>query len=87
MEFSKQEYLSGVPLPSPNVHTYIHIYMDSVVKNPPTNAGDMGSILGLRRSPGEEKGNPLSTLAWEIPWTEKPGGLYSLWGRKRVRQD
>ena len=41
------------------VHTYIHIYMDSIVKNPPTNAGDVGSILGLRRSPGEEKGNPL----------------------------
>ena len=22
-------------------------------------------------------------LAWEIPWTEEPGG-YSPWGRKRV---
>ena len=26
-------------------------------------------------------------LAWEIPWTEEPGGLYSPWGRKRVRHD
>ena len=23
-----------------------------------------------------------SILAWEIPWTEKPGGLYSSWSRK-----
>ena len=28
-----------------------------VVKNPPTNAGDMGSIPGFGRSPGEGKGN------------------------------
>ena len=27
---------------------------DSVVKNPPANAGDGGSILGLERSPGKE---------------------------------
>ena len=25
-----------------------------------------------------------SILAWEIPWTEEPGRLYSPWGRKRV---
>ena len=31
----------------------------SVVKNPPANAGDMGLILGLGRSPGEGNDNPL----------------------------
>ena len=31
----------------------------SLVKNPPANAGDAGSILGLGRSPGEGNGNPL----------------------------
>ena len=31
----------------------------SVVKNPPANAGDSGSIPGLGRSPGEGHGNPL----------------------------
>ena len=31
----------------------------SVVKNPPANAGDLGSIPGLGRSPGEGNGNPL----------------------------
>ena len=30
---------------------------DSVVKNPPANAGDTGSIPGLGRSPGEKIGN------------------------------
>ena len=30
-----------------------------MVKNPPANAGDVGSIPGLGRSPGEENGNAL----------------------------
>ena len=30
-----------------------------MVKNLPANTGDMGSIPGLGRSPGEENGNPL----------------------------
>ena len=32
---------------------------DSVVKNPPANAGDVGSIPQLGRSPGKGNGNPL----------------------------
>ena len=35
------------------------------------NAGDMDSIPGLGRSPGEGKGYPSSILAWRIPWTCK----------------
>ena len=31
----------------------------SVIKNPPANAGDTGSIPGSGRYPGEENGNPL----------------------------
>ena len=31
----------------------------SVVKNPPADAGDAGSILDLGRSPGEGNGNSL----------------------------
>ena len=31
----------------------------SVVKNLPTNAGDLGSISGSGRFPGEGNGNPL----------------------------
>jgi len=30
-----------------------------VVQNPPANAGDVGSIPGLGRSPEEGNGNPL----------------------------
>ena len=29
------------------------------MKNPPANAGDLGSIPGLGRPPGEGSGNPL----------------------------
>ena len=32
---------------------------DSVLKNLPANAGDVSSISGLGRSPGEEIDNPL----------------------------
>ena len=39
------------------------------------NVEDLDSISGLGRSPGEGNGNPLSILAWKIPWTEEPGGI------------
>ena len=51
---------------------------DPVVKNPPANAGDTGSIPGSGRSLEEEMATHSSILAWEIPWTEEPGGLQSL---------
>ena len=53
------------------VHAYVcvceHIYFQrgehfpggSAVKNLPTNAGDVGSVSGWGRSPGEGNGNPL----------------------------
>ena len=47
----------------------------SVVKNPPANVGDVGSIPGSGRSPGGGHGNHSSVLAWRIPWTEEPAGL------------
>jgi len=39
----------------------------SVVKNPPASARDMGSILGLKRSPKEGHGNPLQYSCLENP--------------------
>ena len=36
--------------------------------------GDLGSIPGLRRSPGEGKGYPLQYSAWRIPWTVQSMG-------------
>ena len=46
-----------------------------MVKNLPANPGDVGSVFGLGRSPGEGNATHFSTLAWEIPWTEEPGEL------------
>ena len=50
-------------------------------------AGDPGSIPGLRRSPGEGKGNPCQYFCLENPMErEEPGRLQSM-GSQRVRQD
>ena len=38
-----------------------------MVKNPPTNAGDEGSIPGWGRSLGEENGTPLQYSCLENP--------------------
>ena len=38
------------------------------------NVGDLGSIPGSGRYPGEGNANPLQDfLAWKIPWMEEPG--------------
>ena len=52
------------------------------------NVGDLGSIPGLGRSPGEgsEVATHSSILAWRIPWMEEPGRLQST-GSQRVRHD
>ena len=53
-----------------------------MVKNLPANAGDSGSVPGEGRPPGRENGNPLQYSCLEIPWTEEPGGLQSLWSQR-----
>ena len=55
--------------------------MALVVKNKPTNAGDVrkgGSILGQEDALEEGMAAHSSILAWRIPWTEEPGGLPSI---------
>ena len=42
------------------------------------NAENPGSIPGSGRSPGEGNSKDSSTLAWKIPWMEKPGRLQSM---------
>ena len=44
-------------------------------KNPPANAGDLGSISGSGRFPEKGMATHSSVLAWRIPWTEEPGRL------------
>ena len=46
-----------------------------MVKNIPANAGNAGSISGSERPLEKEMATHSSILAWEIPWTEEPGGL------------
>ena len=50
----------------------------SVVKNPPANAEDLGSIPGSGRSPGEGNDNPFQYSCPENSLTEELGGLQSL---------
>jgi len=51
----------------------------TVVKNLPANAGDTGSIPGLRRCPGEGNGSPLQYSCLGNPvdkgtwWATVPG--------------
>ena len=61
-----------------------------MAKNPPANAGDLGSIPRSGRFPGEGcqyqvlPATHSSILAWRIPWTEEPGRLQST-GLQKVR--
>ena len=58
----------------------------SEVKASACNVGDLGSISGSGKLPGEEMATHSSILAWTIPWTEEPDGLQSM-GSQRVRLD
>ena len=69
-----QAYLLAVPITSLG-HSLDRLPRWLSGKELPANAGDAGLIPKSRRPPGEGNGNPLSILAWEIPWTEEPGGL------------
>ena len=50
----------------------------SEVKASAWNAGDLGSIPELGRSPGEGNGSPLQYSCLENPMGEEPGGLQSV---------
>ena len=54
----------------------------TVVKNLPANAGDVGSIPESGRSLGKGMTTHSSILAWEMLWTEEPGGLQSTGAQK-----
>ena len=60
-----------------------------MVKNPPADLGDVrdtGLFLGLEDLLEEGMATHSSILAWRIPWTEEPGGLWSM-GLERVGHD
>ena len=58
-----------------------------MVKNPPANVGDAGSIPPSGRFPLEEEmAAHQGILAWKTPWTEETGGLQSM-GSQRTGHD
>ena len=56
------------------------------MKNPPANSGDTVDTrvpsLGQEDLLEEELATHSGILAWEIPWTEEPGGLHSMGSQK-----
>ena len=58
----------------------------SAGKESACNLGDadhVGTIPGLGRFPEEGMASHSGILAWRTPWTEEPGGLWSM-GSQRI---
>ena len=49
-----------------------------MIKNPPATAEMQGPSLGQEDALEKEMATYSCILAWEIPWTEGPGGLQSI---------
>ena len=58
----------------------------SLVKKPPAMQETQVQSLGGEDLRAKEMATRTSILAWQIPWTEEPGGLWSM-GLQRVRHD
>jgi len=56
----------------------------TALKNLPTNAGDVRFLI-WEDPLKKEMATHSSIVAWEIPWTEEPGGLQSV-GQQRFRR-
>ena len=56
--------------------------MTQVVKNLPAMQETHVRFLGQEDTLEEEMATHSSMLAWEIPWTEEPGGLQSTGSQK-----
>ena len=48
------------------------------LKNPPAKQESCVQSLGWEDPLEKEMTNHSSILVWKIPWTEEPGGLYSM---------
>ena len=49
-----------------------------MVKNSHVMQETQVGSMGQKDSPGKEMATHSNILAWEIPWTEEPGGLQSM---------
>ena len=76
LEFSRQEYWSGLPfpspwdLPNPGIETASPVSPSLQVYSFP-----LSHVKQLEKAMAPHS----STIAWKIPWTEEPGGLQSTW--------
>ena len=96
MGFSRQEYWSGVPLPSPGDLPNPEIkpwsptsqadYLPSEPPGMPAMQETCVRSLGREDPLEKEMATHSSTLAWKIPWMEEPGRLQSM-GLQRVGHD
>ena len=55
-----------------------------MIKNLPAMQEIRVQSLGQERPLEKGMATLSNILAWRIPWTEEPGGLYSPWGRKEL---
>ena len=58
-----------------------------MLKNLPVNVGDLSSIPGSGRAPGEGNGKPLQYFLPEESHGQRSLAGYRPWGRKRVGHD
>ena len=93
MGFSRQEYWSRAPLPSPTSYLFIHgsVYMwtslvAQMVKR--LRTVQETQVQSLYRDDLLERGMATysSVLTWKIPWTEEHGSIGSM-GSQRVGHD
>ena len=73
----------------PFIYFFIYSFIvgfpgSSVVKNLPANAGDIDSVPGSGRSPGEGNDNPFQYSCLGNPMDRGAWQANSLWGRERV---
>ena len=83
-------WLNSIPLYKPHLF-FIHLFINShliaqMVKYLPTMRESWVWPLGWEDPLEKEMATHSSTLAWRIPWMEKPGGLQFM-GSQRVRHD
>ena len=76
MAFFRQEYWSGLSVPSPGEKATV---VTQMVKHLPPVRETWVQSLGWEDPLKKEMATHSSTLAWKIPWMEKPGRLQSMW--------
>ena len=96
MEFSRQEYWSGLPFPSPRDCPnpgielgFPTLQADSLPTEPLGNAGDPGSIPGLGRSTGEGIDYPLqySRASFVAQTVKNLPVMWETWVQSLDRED